>query len=311
MRLRGLRASARSEREKERRGLGERVQADSVDGGATHVNVPGRVVRGYLSGVGTWGAGIFDSDLALDVRHAFRERVARGADGAKAARELLAEWKAGFDDRDDGHVLWLALAEAAWDAGRLAPSVKKRAVAILASPSAVMSFEGTTLFAKRRAEIARLGRKLAKPPPAPKRITPAKKRDTELAPGDLVVYTLRSGHRALLWVVEMLEDKGGRSPTLELLDWKGKRVPTADALRALRLRPRLGRVAHEPWGHLPAWFEVLDLARKHDPGGRYYIWPEKFVPSYERAKGMGPLIRLGPELEEAIAFELRLDKTKR
>jgi hypothetical protein len=130
--------------------------------------------------MGTWGAGIFDSDLALDVRHELRERIARGADGAKAARDLVHEWKAGFDDREDGHVMWLALAEAAWDAGRLPPSVKKRALAILRGPGCLTPFDlaGPKALAARRAEVDRLIRKLQRAPPAPKRIARSKKRVT-------------------------------------------------------------------------------------------------------------------------------------
>jgi hypothetical protein len=77
--------------------------------------------------MGTWGPGVLDSDLALDVREAFRERVAEGADGARAVRELTAEWRSTFEDPEDGAVAWLALADAAWEAGRLPAGLKKKA----------------------------------------------------------------------------------------------------------------------------------------------------------------------------------------
>ena len=39
--------------------------------------------------MGTWGSGIFDDDLALDIKGHFDDEVAGGADPAKAARALM------------------------------------------------------------------------------------------------------------------------------------------------------------------------------------------------------------------------------
>jgi hypothetical protein len=261
--------------------------------------------------MGTWGPGILDSDLALDVKHAFRQRVAAGADGALAVRELVRAWRSGFDDREDGAAMWLALADVAWDAGRLPPSLGRRALAIARSRSALEPFELGGLGAERRAVLARFAAKLVKPPPAPKRIALSKQRTTELAVGDLVVYTLPTGHKALLWVVRVSVDKGGATPVLELLDFVGKRVPTAAELRARELAARLTRIAYDPWGRLPAWFYVLDLARRIDPGQRYFIWPEKYAPKRKLVDGMGPLTRLGAPLEALLAAELGIARSRR
>jgi hypothetical protein len=255
--------------------------------------------------MGTWGAGILDSDLALDVKSAYRERVANGAGAEKAVRELVREWREGFDDHEDGGVMWLALADAAWDAGRLTPALKKRALAILRSPSSVEPFaHDARLLEERRRAIGGLEKKLAKKPPAPKRIPRTKKRVTELKEGELLVYTLPSRHKALLWVAKVTEDKGGAIVVLELLDWVKKSVPTDAQLRALKLPARLTRIAYDPWGRMPAWFWAVDLARRVDPGQRYFVWPEKFVPTKKNEKGFGPIVSLGPDLEKAVAWEL-------
>jgi hypothetical protein len=150
--------------------------------------------------MGTWGAGFFDCDLALDCREALRERFARGADGARAARDLVREWRESFDDPEDGAVLWLALADAAWEAGRL---------------------------------------------------------------------------------------------------------------RALDPPARLTRIAYDPWGHMPVWFYVTDLARKADPGRRYYVWPEKHAPKRAVERGFGPITTLGAPLEGLIARELGISQRGR
>jgi hypothetical protein len=109
----------------------------------------------------------------------------------------------------------------------------------------------------------------------------------------------------LLWVVRIFEDKGGALPVLELLDFKGKRLPTAKELAKTSLPARLTKIAYDPWGRLPARFYVADLAKKTDPGQRYWVWPEKYAPKREIAeRGMGPFTQLGPELERLIMREL-------
>jgi hypothetical protein len=246
-----------------------------------------------------------DSDLALDVRAEFRERVANGQSAEAAARSLVRDWGTGFEDREDGATMWLALADAAWETGSLPASVKKKALALAGDPATIEPFALGGLGAARRAALAKLVAKLGKKPPAPKRILRRKKRETELTVGDLVVYTLPTGHKALLWGVVILIDKGGATPELELLDFVGKRVPTAKELRRRALPARLTKVAYVPWGRLPARFYVFDLAQKNDPGQRYYVWPEKYAPKRKIAeRGMGPFTRLGPELEGQIMDEL-------
>src|SRR5262245_12673474 len=108
--------------------------------------------------MGTWGTGIFDSDLACDLRNAYRDLVGDGA--AAASKRIQRDWAGGFGDPEDGPVLLLALAEAQWDAGRVDAKVRARALKLIEKGGAAGDFSGE-LAAKRARELARLHKKLA------------------------------------------------------------------------------------------------------------------------------------------------------
>ncbi len=69
--------------------------------------------------MGTWGVGIFSDDTALDVRDDWRDLLGAGLDAEIATARLLVQWGQSANDRDEGPVLWLALAAAQVSTGRL------------------------------------------------------------------------------------------------------------------------------------------------------------------------------------------------
>jgi len=77
--------------------------------------------------VGAWGAGIFDDDVALDVRDAWEDALADGASPAEASRRLSRAFSEHIADTDDGPIFWLALASLQLEAGALEPEVAQRA----------------------------------------------------------------------------------------------------------------------------------------------------------------------------------------
>jgi hypothetical protein len=253
--------------------------------------------------MGAWGAGIFDGDLACEVRDAFIDRIGNGQTPAAATRAMFTGWKDAFADPEDGPVMWLALAEAQWDLGRLQPPVLKQARRVLRDGSGLGTFDGKWLV-KRRAELERLEAKLARKLPAPKRIPRRKLRETQLRPGDLFAFALPRRKRALLWVVKLSVDKGGACPVLELLDWKGTKPPALAAIRSLPARRT--RLSYDPWGQLPAWFYVLDFARRVDPGGQYVLLAKGFKPKRKLVDGFGPLAHLEQRFVANVQRELGL-----
>ena len=61
--------------------------------------------------MGNWGIGLYSNDTACDVRDEYRNLLKEGMSGAKATRELIKIFADLIDDKDDGPVLYLALAD--------------------------------------------------------------------------------------------------------------------------------------------------------------------------------------------------------
>ncbi len=78
--------------------------------------------------MGSWGTGIFESDVAMDVRDDYCTALKYSADDEDALKIFIDEHKAELSDSDDGPVVWLALAKTMWSKGRLNDFVTEKAV---------------------------------------------------------------------------------------------------------------------------------------------------------------------------------------
>lgn len=78
--------------------------------------------------MGTFGAGIYDDDVAQDARDAFLELLDEGLDEEAATRRFRRSWSGPLKDSDDGPVVWYALADTQWSLGRLLDQVRDEAV---------------------------------------------------------------------------------------------------------------------------------------------------------------------------------------
>jgi hypothetical protein len=181
--------------------------------------------------VGTWGAGIFDSDVACDARGELRDLV---GDGVKdPVKRVLARYADALADPDDGPVVLPAIAAAAWDLGRLDPKLRARALVSIRRADLAPWGE---LAPERGKALAALERKLGRAQPRPRKIAKRVREETQLEVGDLVALELPSGAWVALVVFDLDENKSGRSPIVDVLDWVGKSRPTPDALRGKKAR---------------------------------------------------------------------------
>src|SRR5437016_10055019 len=81
--------------------------------------------------MGTWGTGIFDDDVAGDIRDAFEDELASGADPSTAAKRVIASFGDAVDDSDEGPVIYLALAALQLEQNALDEDIRKRALEII------------------------------------------------------------------------------------------------------------------------------------------------------------------------------------
>ena len=120
--------------------------------------------------MGTWGTGIFQDDVALDIKDSYTERVRKGEDGGRVTADLIAEYQSEFDEPDTKAVFWLALADTQWKLGRLEPEVKERALQCIRDGSELERWESATAadYRARKRALSALEERLMTPQPAKK-----------------------------------------------------------------------------------------------------------------------------------------------
>ena len=120
--------------------------------------------------MGTWGTGIFQDDVALDIKDSYTERVRKGEDGERVTADLIAEYQSEFDEPDTKAVFWLALADTQWKLGRLEPEVKERALQCIRDGSELERWESATAadYRARKRALSALEERLMTPQPAKK-----------------------------------------------------------------------------------------------------------------------------------------------
>ena len=186
--------------------------------------------------MGVWGTGLFSDDVACDIRDQYRHLLEDGAEDGAATRLILDKFEPYFEESES--IALIAFAVTQSKLGRLEPSVRDRAIAVIDAGAdlAVWERENPKLLPKRRAALEKARAQLTGPQPVRRRLRPPKRRVSGLAAGDVLALTL-PGRVALLRVVRVHAHRLGETPVLEELDFDGSEVPPRDALE--RLGPRV------------------------------------------------------------------------
>lgn len=124
--------------------------------------------------MGAYSTGIFDDDVAADVREQFLDLLRQGTAPTAATRSLIEARQDAIDDADDGPVVWLALAATQWEYGCLQARVRDRALKVLATGVDLSRWSGPSAQ-RRRDVLDKLKDKLLSPQPKfrrPRRMAP-------------------------------------------------------------------------------------------------------------------------------------------
>lgn len=254
--------------------------------------------------MGTWGHGIFDSDLAADLRNELRDALAAGEAPAEITTRMVAAWRDTLDDPEDGPTAWLALAEAQRESGRLDARVKRRALEVLAAGGDLARWEreSPALAKKREKVLTKLRSQLEAPLPAPKKIRRRKQVETALEVGDLLAYRLDppvAEAWIALWVSAIQSDKGGRAPVVVPLARAFAEPPTPAICADV---PACWRRDRDPtfggrWGALI----VYGMQHVDHPGRRYCRIAQKLTPLGGGKPGGGAVCSFGaPRTDEIL-----------
>lgn len=196
--------------------------------------------------MGTWGTGLYSDDTACDVRDNYKDIIGDGISEPDATKRLIEQWKIELSDPDTAPVFWLTLADVQWNLGRLQEKVKKEAITVIENGSDLARWlPDKKLEIKRKRVLERLSQKLNTALPAEKKVKKRYVDSTDWNLGDVYSLRLLSGNLALLHVVGFHQDKGGRRPVCEILEWIGEIVPARKAIEEMGYK-----YAKEPYQHL-------------------------------------------------------------
>ncbi|MFC6999415.1 hypothetical protein [Rufibacter roseus] len=177
--------------------------------------------------MGAWGPALFSDDLACDIRDDFKELIGEGMSPQNATEELTAVYEEEINDIDEGSVFWLSLSSIQWSTGRLLEEVKQKALSIIENGADLHRWsEDKKLFEKRKQVLEKLKFQLLSPQPKSKKLPKIYKENSLFNIGDLFSYRHSTGNYALLRVIGIHQDKGGRSAVCELLDFFEREIDT-------------------------------------------------------------------------------------
>ena len=190
--------------------------------------------------MGTWGAGLYQNDAALDVQSVYRDckKVGfRGGDLASVVLETGAIDSAGRGDAAPGY---LALADLLWKDGMLTDEVRRTALRIIGDASLHPQWDDPALNKKQRAVFDALATKLKSRQPSPPPVRhPLYLEQCDFEIGEVLAFPWPEGKWTLLNVVAYFTKFRGKSPICEVLDWRKKTIPQVAVIEKLPLqKPR-------------------------------------------------------------------------
>lgn len=146
----------------------------------------------------SWGAKLYQDDIAEDVRDYYKDQLKRGKTNEEVTEELIIDNEDIISDEDEAPVFWFALADTQWNLGRLLPLVKEKALEYLKSGTNLTRWEKESLnkreFKVREKVLQELEQKLISPMPPEKKISQYKMYKCEWNIGDIYAYKLESDY---------------------------------------------------------------------------------------------------------------------
>ena len=178
-----------------------------------------------------WGPGIFESDIAADIRDVYRELLLDGMDDDQAASRVLEDFADALADPDDGGSFVIALAVTMHKVGRARDDITARAIAAIdAGPEA---WWAETKAKRAREKVLTNARELLTGPQPPRRrLRRPWQEETSLRPGDVLALKTDPNY-VLLRVANLRKSQFGASPVFATLDFHGSRLPPIEEIEQL------------------------------------------------------------------------------
>lgn len=140
--------------------------------------------------MGTWGTGIYQNDVAGDVKDYYIGSLKSGISDDEALQLLLYEFENEINDPDDSLDFFFALADTMWKKGRLTEEIKNKALNNIEVDLNSWKWETKTEHRQRAKKLEDLRKKLESPMPERKKLPIHKPYKMGLNENDLFYYHL-------------------------------------------------------------------------------------------------------------------------
>ena len=141
--------------------------------------------------MGTWGTGIFQNDVADNVKTVYVSKLKIGKSDEEAVEELIAENTELLSDNEDTLDFWLALSSVMYDHGRLNEKVKSKALALIGSNDDSERWTEKE-YIKRKSELEKLKAKLCSEMPARKKVAVTRKFESKWNKNDIYFAEIKA-----------------------------------------------------------------------------------------------------------------------
>ena len=93
--------------------------------------------------MGTWDTGIFDDDIAMDVKAEFDDAIAEGATAEEATKQILESFEDVLEDDEEAPIIYLTLVALQLENGFAQKSLKQKVLEIIESGQGLDRWQDT------------------------------------------------------------------------------------------------------------------------------------------------------------------------
>ena len=141
--------------------------------------------------MGTWGTGIFQNDIADDVKTSYINKLKIGKADEVTLEEIISENTEILNDSEDSLDFWFALSSIMFDYGRLTEKIQSKALSLLESDNDSKRWTETE-NKKRKNEIEKLKTKLCSEMPPRKKVAVTKKFECKWNKNDIYFAEIKA-----------------------------------------------------------------------------------------------------------------------
>lgn len=142
--------------------------------------------------MGSWGVGIFQNDIADEIKDCYINKLKSGKNDKEALAETIRENSEMISEDDDKFDFWFALSSITFDYGRITDEIKTTALELIESGDDLKRWDSKADQRKRSVQLEKLREKLLSETPPPKKVRIIKPTICPWKKNEIYLYKLDS-----------------------------------------------------------------------------------------------------------------------